>query len=58
MTSRKELVNQAIHFRSPSRIPVAYWNCDQTKCDVMLYHLALERPGDDELPVNDWGPPL
>ena len=41
--SRRELVVQAIEFGSPRRVPVVFWNCDQSEGDVMLYHLALAR---------------
>ena len=39
MTSRKELVKQAIEFRNPERVPIVFWNCDQAEGDLMLYHL-------------------
>ncbi|MBN2293887.1 MAG: hypothetical protein JXM70_15775 [Pirellulales bacterium] len=54
MTSRTELVRQAIKFQSPERIPVVYWNCDQTDGDVMLYHLGINRT-DNDATVNEWG---
>ncbi len=44
----------AIQFRSPQRVPVVYWNCDQTAGDVMLYHLGLNRQDGDES-VSEWG---
>jgi hypothetical protein len=58
--SRKELVEQAIRFRSPRRVPIVFWNRDQTEGDVMLYHLALGAPGDGSVnawdwSVNEWG---
>jgi uroporphyrinogen decarboxylase len=58
--SRKELVDQAIHFRSPQRVPLVFWNCDQVEGDLMLYHLALGAPGDGTPNVwnwskNEWG---
>jgi uroporphyrinogen decarboxylase len=58
--SRKRLVDQAIEFRRPERIPVVYWNRDQASGDVMLYHLSLGQPGDGSVnawdwSVNEWG---
>jgi uroporphyrinogen-III decarboxylase len=58
--SRKELVMQAIRFQSPERVPVVFWNCDQTEGDVLLYHLALGAPGDGtpnawNWSENEWG---
>jgi hypothetical protein len=50
--SRKELVDQAVGFGSPHRVPVVFWNCDQTEGDVMLYHLAMGVPGGK--PSNLW----
>ncbi len=52
-TTRKEIVQQAIFFQKPSRIPTWFVNCDQTDGDVMVYHLSLHREngsGD-----NEWG---
>src|SRR5512139_4316502 len=59
-TSRKELVDQAIRFGSPERVPVVFWNRDQTEGDVLLYHLALGAPGDGTPNTwnwfeNEWG---
>ncbi|MDR3198581.1 MAG: hypothetical protein LBU34_12005 [Planctomycetaceae bacterium] len=51
--SRKEVVDDAIQFRSPSRIPVWFVNCDQTEGDVMVYHLSLHQAEGSE--VNEWG---
>jgi uroporphyrinogen decarboxylase len=51
MTPRKTLVEQAILFQNPERIPVVFWNCDQDQGDLMLYHLSLGPPGDGG---NDW----
>jgi uroporphyrinogen decarboxylase len=58
--SRKDLVDQAIRFGSPERVPVVFWNQDQTEGDVMLYHLALGAPGDGtpntwNWSTNEWG---
>lgn len=58
--SRRELVDQAIAFRSPERVPIVFWNCDQSEGDVMLYHLALGAPGDGtpntwNWSENEWG---
>ncbi len=59
-TDRKELVRRAIEFRRPDRVPLVFWNRDQTDGDVMLYHLALGAPGDGSVnawdwSVNEWG---
>lgn len=56
MYSRKETVDRAIEFRGPSRVPIVFWNRDQTKGDVMLYHLSLGQPGDGDplANVRDW----
>jgi len=43
MPTRKEIVNQAIAFEQPSRVPLWFVNCDQTDGDVMVYHLSLNR---------------
>ncbi len=58
--SRIELVEQAIRFRSPERVPIVFWNRDQTEGDVMLYHLALGAPGNGtpngwNWRENEWG---
>ena len=42
--SRKERVDRAIRFGDPERIPIVFWNRDQTEGDVLLYHLALGAP--------------
>jgi uroporphyrinogen decarboxylase len=52
--SRKELVTQAIHFRSPERVPVVFWNRDQAEGDLMLYHLSLGAPGHGTPNAWDW----
>lgn len=57
---RKERVRRAIEFRRPDRVPIVFWNRDQTEGDVMLYHLALGAPGDGSVnawnwSVNEWG---
>jgi uroporphyrinogen decarboxylase len=53
MSSRKEIVDQAIQFRHPPRIPIWFVNCDQTEGDVMVYHLSLNK--DDGSGDNEWG---
>jgi uroporphyrinogen decarboxylase len=58
--SRVELVEQAIRFRSPERVPIVFWNRDQTEGDVLLYHLALGPPGEGDpnrwnWRENEWG---
>ncbi len=50
--SRKSIVEQAINFTSPLRIPIWFINCDQTGGDVLIYHLSLGRKGDGS--GNDW----
>jgi uroporphyrinogen decarboxylase len=59
-TTRKELVDQSIRFNSPERVPIVFWNCDQTDGDVLLYHLAMGVPGDHASGLwawsqNEWG---
>ncbi len=53
MTSREDLVRQAIQFDSPERVPIWFVNCDQTAGDAMVYHLSLPAADDPEL--NEWG---
>lgn len=60
MTSRKTLVEQAIAFQGPERVPIVFWNRDQTEGDAMLYHLSLGQPGDGsgnnwDWMTNEWG---
>jgi uroporphyrinogen decarboxylase len=55
MTSRKELVRQAIHFRDPERIPIWFVNCDQTEGDAIVYHLSLDMAGEAKRGTNEWG---
>ena len=52
MLTRKSLVDQAIAFANPPRIPLWFVNCDQTEGDVLMYHLSLGRAGDGS--GNDW----
>lgn len=57
---RHERVRRAIEFKRPDRVPVIYWNRDETEGDIMLYHLALGAPGDGsanawDWSVNEWG---
>lgn len=54
MRTRKELVDRAIRFRSPERVPMLFWNRDQEQGDVMLYHLALGAPGEGDPSANSW----
>lgn len=54
MSTRKQLVDRAIEFRRPDRIPIVFWNRDQAEGDVMLYHLALGAPGDGSPNAWDW----
>lgn len=58
--TRTELVRKAIRFGSPERVPVVFWNRDQTEGDLLLYHLALGAPGDGtpntwNWQTNEWG---
>ena len=58
--SRQKLVEQAIGFERPERVPVVFWNRDQEEGDIMLYHLALGAPGDGtpnawNWSENEWG---
>jgi hypothetical protein len=55
-----ECVRRAIEFQHPDRVPILFWNRDQTAGDVLLYHLALGVPGDGsanawDWAVNEWG---
>ncbi|HNR99047.1 MAG TPA: uroporphyrinogen decarboxylase family protein [Planctomycetota bacterium] len=52
--SRKDLVDRAIRLRSPERIPIVFWNRDQTEGDVLLYHLSLGVPGHGSPNAWDW----
>ena len=54
MDSRKTTVDRAISFRHPGRVPIVFWNRDQTDGDVMLYHLSLGQPGDGNARANVW----
>ena len=53
MTSRKKIVDQAIKFQNPERIPLWFVNCDQTEGDVMVYHLSLLK--EDASGDHEWG---
>jgi uroporphyrinogen decarboxylase len=58
--TRQKTVEQAIRFERPPRVPVVFWNCDQTEGDVLLYHLSLGVEGDGSVnawdwSVNEWG---
>ena len=53
-------MEKAIRFQSPERVPVVYWNRDQAKGDLMLYHLSLGVPGQGtpnawDWSTNEWG---
>ncbi|MFA5193617.1 MAG: hypothetical protein WC740_23150, partial [Verrucomicrobiia bacterium] len=54
MIDRKECVCRAIEFRQPDRVPIVFWNRDQTEGDVLLYHLALGAPGEGSVNAWDW----
>jgi uroporphyrinogen decarboxylase len=56
----RQRVRCAIEFQHPDRVPIVFWNRDQTAGDVMLYHLSLGVPGDGtanawDWSVNEWG---
>jgi len=53
MNSRKSLVRRAITFACPGRVPIWFVNCDQAEGDVMVYHMALDKPG--EPGTSEWG---
>ena len=53
MACRKSLVDQAIAFQHPARIPLRFVNADQAEGDVMVYHLSLDRS--DGSRRNEWG---
>jgi uroporphyrinogen decarboxylase len=60
MPTRQTIVNQAIAFADPPRIPIWFVNCDQTEGDVLMYHLSLGREGDGsgnnwDWSTNEWG---
>ncbi|MCS7305723.1 MAG: hypothetical protein NZ602_11540 [Thermoguttaceae bacterium] len=55
MSSRRELVQQAIRFQRPERIPIWFVNADQEQGDVMVYHLLLGQQGVDDPQVKEWG---
>jgi hypothetical protein len=52
--SGHERTERAIEFRDPDRIPIVFWNRDQARGDVMLYHLSLGMPGDGSVNAWDW----
>ena len=52
MNSRKTVVDRSIRFQHPPRIPLWFVNCDQTKGDVMVYHLSMNKK---DAGVNEWG---
>lgn len=54
MATRKELVDQAIAFAGPERVPVVFWNRDQTDGDLLLYHLSLGREPKADPTLNAW----
>jgi len=55
MTSRKTLVDQAITFGRPERVPIWFVNCDQAEGDAVVYHLSLDREPSAQRPANEWG---
>lgn len=55
MPTRKDLVDRAIRFQRPERVPVWFVNADQEQGDVMVYHLLLGREGVADPQVKEWG---
>ena len=55
MPSRKAIVEKAITFGCPPRVPVWFVNCDQAEGDVMVYHLSLNTELDEKTTLNEWG---
>jgi hypothetical protein len=60
MPTRQAVVEQAITFGQPPRIPIWFVNCDQEQGDVLMYHLSLGQEGegsgnDWDWAVNEWG---
>ena len=37
MSTRKSVVDQAIRFLTPKRVPIVFWNRDQSLGDVSLF---------------------
>ena len=52
-TPRKTLVDQAIRFENPERIPIVFWNCDQTEGDVLFRLLHLLADVEDVLESDE-----
>ena len=50
----RQRVYRAIALQRPDRVPVVFWNRDQTLGDVLLYHLSLGMPGDGSVNAWDW----
>ncbi len=62
MTTRRAIVDSAISFQRPGRVPVIFFNRDECEGDVMMYHLALGHPGAQDAAnglwawsTNEWG---
>ena len=53
MPTRRELVEQAIRFGFPERVPIWFVNADQTQGDAIVYHLSLGK--EDDPATNEWG---
>ena len=51
---RHERVRRAIEFRRPDRVPIVFWNRDQSEGDLLLYHLSLGAPGEGTVNAWDW----
>jgi len=55
MTSRKSVVDRAIAFDDPPRVPLWFVNADQAEGDCMVYHLSLNCEKGPTTTVNEWG---
>jgi len=51
---RCECVRRAVEFRRPDRVPIVFWNRDQSEGDALVYHLSLGAPGDGSVNAWDW----
>jgi len=53
MSTRRELVERAIRFECPERVPMWFVNAGQAQGDAIVYHLSLGR--EDDPATNEWG---
>ena len=54
MAAGRVIIDRAISFRRPDRVPVIFFNRDQTDGDLMMYHLSLGEPGDTDSVADLW----